>query len=92
MNTFSIEKINNPYLFIKTRKPKMSTSDARSEVFTTLLMWIFLNNPIIDIQSLGTISQEAVIRRYGVSFQNGLHTFGRLSDAEQVYLINHLQK
>ena len=70
----------------------MSNPGTRSEVFTTLLMGIFVNNPLMDIQSLRNVSPETVMNRYGTSFQNGLDTFGRLSNAEQVYLINHLQK
>ena len=60
--------------------------------FNTLLMGIFINSPLIDNRLLNGITKEDLYMQYGQPFYDGLLTFGRLSGAEQIYLIHYLQR
>ena len=62
------------------------------EAFHSLVMGVFIHNPCFQMEKLGNLSEINIYSRYGDAFQSGLTTFGRLSPAEQVYLIQHLQK
>ena len=60
--------------------------------FTTLFVGIFLHSPLIKAKDISGISESSILQRYGSSFQRGLTTFGRLSVAEQTFLVHHLQQ
>ena len=68
------------------------TRSASQEAFTTLSMGLFVNNPLIDLRYLRNINENDVLSRYGSDLHAGLVTFSRLSEAEQGFLVLHLQR
>ena len=67
------------------------TSDQKAS-FTTLFVGIFLHSPLIPTEALHGITENSILQRYGPSFPKSLNTFGRLSAAEQTFLVHHLQQ
>ena len=70
---------------------KNGIDPRQKHAFTTLFVGIFVESPLVNTQKLG-VSEASVFKRYGETFEDGLTTFGRLSVAEQMFLVKHLQK
>ena len=69
-----------------------SLNDLQNTAFTSLLMGVFLNSPLISPEDLSGISQPGLFSRYGESFRQSLEIFARHDTIEQVGIIHILQK
>lgn len=67
-------------------------NDLQNTAFTSLLMGVFLNSPLIPIEDLSGLSKPGLFSRYGKSFRRSLEIFGQYDTFEQVRIIHLLQK
>ena len=67
-------------------------SDIQNTAFTSLLMGVFLNSPLIPPEALAGLSKPNLFSRYGTAFRQSLEVFARYDTFEQVHIIHILQK
>ena len=71
--------------------PQVKPNPEQTTAFTTLLLGVFLNSPLIGTRGLHGITEKQIYTRYGAPFLNGLQTFSGLTTLEQVHLVHKLQ-
>ena len=69
-----------------------SLNDLQNTAFTSLLMGVFLNSPLIPPEALAGLSKPDLFSRYGTTFRQSLEVFARYDTSEQVHIIHILQK
>ena len=64
----------------------------QTTAFTTLLVGVFLNSPLISTQGLASITEKAIYTKYGRPFLTSLQTFSELTTLEQMHMMHKLQR
>ena len=67
-------------------------NDLQNTAFTSLLMGVFLNSPMISPEDLVGLSKPGIFNQYGTSFRQSLQVFASYDTVEQVHIIHILQK
>ena len=76
-----------------TRAEKHSGPNAlQNTAFTSLLMGVFLNSPLISSHDLSGLSGSRIFHKYGKPFLEALDKFGQLNALEQFDVIHTLQR
>ena len=73
-------------------KHVISPSALQNTSFTSLLMGVFLNSPLITSEHLSGFSSSRIFLKYGDPFLVALDQFGRLNALEQFDIIHNLQR
>ena len=72
--------------------PSIQPNAIEITAFTSLLMGVFLNSPLITSQDLTNFSVSQIFNQYGQPFLNALSQFGSLTAIEQFDIIHSLQR
>ena len=64
----------------------------QNTAFTSILMGVFLNSPLISSKDLTGFSGSYVFHRYGQPFLTALETFSGLNTLAQFEIIHSLQR
>ena len=89
---FKIWDMTLQLLPLTKRTRRNDLNDLQNTAFTSLLMGIFLNSPMISPEDLVGLSKPNVFKKYGTSFRQSLQVFASYDTIEQVHIIHILQK
>ena len=70
----------------------INPSALQNTSFTSLLMGVFLNSPLITSDHLNGFSSSRIFLKYGNPFLVALDRFGQLNALEQFDIIHNLQR
>ena len=68
------------------------TSYAENTAFTSLLVGVFLNSPMLTDQHIQSIRTHNPLDRYGVRFQYSLNAFSQERPMKQLQIMHNLQR
>ena len=67
-------------------------SYAENTAFTSLLVGVFLNSPMITSKDIRSLRELNVEQQYGRSFQYSLNLFSQRRPIEQIHLLHQIQR
>ena len=67
-------------------------SYAENTAFTSILVGVFLNSPLIDSQHLEALRNLNIGQKYGNSFQHSLNLYSQKRPMEQVGILHKIQR
>ena len=67
-------------------------SSSQTTAFTTLVMGVFLNSPLITSDHLLGLSESEIYSKYGIRLLNSLTRFSELNTLEQIQTLHLLQR
>ena len=70
----------------------LAPNALQNTAFTSILMGVFLNSPLISSYDLSGLSGSVIFQRYGQPFLNALEDFSGLNTLAQFEIIHSLQK
>ena len=76
----------------KTQRPIIQPGPVESTAFTSLLMGIFLNSPLITSHDLRGLRENDIYSYYGAPFLQSLHFFGEKTTLQQIQTLHLLQR
>ena len=70
--------------------PKRNSNQTTA--FTSLVMGVFLNSPLISNEDLRGLNEEIIYLKYGPVFLTSLQNFSELNTLSQLQILHHLQR
>lgn len=67
-------------------------SFAENTAFTSLLVGVFLNSPLITSDHMKELYNINMQEQYGRSFQQSLNVFSQKRPVDQIYFLHKLQR
>ena len=64
----------------------------QTTAFTTILLGVFLNSPLIGSHGLAQVTEKAIYIKYGQPFLDSLQIFSELTTLNQVQMVHQLQR
>ena len=68
------------------------TSYAENTAFTSLLVGVFLNSPLVTRHHIQEIRDQQPIQQYGKQFQYSLNAFSQQRPMNQLQILHQLQR
>ena len=74
------------------RNPLSRVNPCQRTAFTSLVLGVFLNSPLVNPDLFRGITESAIYLKYGSKFQQALTRFGQLSSIQQISIIHKIQR
>ena len=72
--------------------PPLNRGPNHSTAFTSLVVGVFLNSPLISVENLRGLNESEIYSKYGDSFLISLQRYSELNTLEQIQILHLLQR
>ena len=79
-------------MFEKDSQLTIPKTPAQTTAFTSLVIGVFLNSPLIPAESLHGINESEIYSKYGEQFLSSLRNYSELNTLEQMQVLHLLQR